>query len=382
MATLNILLGAGFSVPSGFPTGKQLNEKFSQGVENKLLKMSSGEWFFDEHSAAYSSNGKLNTDYISISYLLTEFIKKFKSEVNNEFDYEEFFDWFNSNYNNQPLLEELSEKANGRIKEDHNFEDKSAHYIKSPNINQYNMLYECFNYLIGDVLHRSYKIEAEKNQYKSIIDTFNDYDSVNIFTLNHDLLMEYLLREYSVENSNGFSTENSFIVGDDNNKIEIFEKESYTENVKLFKLHGSIDYYQFEELVNNKGISQRTGNYWYFKPKTYHDKHFARRINPETGDTIQDYNWKIIPQFLTGKNKKDLLVDKNHYEFVYKAFKESFENCNTLLVIGYSFGDSHINEVIKESAESYDFEIININPSKTFPYRQDKLTEYEYISDF
>ncbi len=307
MANLNVLLGAGFSVPAGFPTGNQLNQKFSQGVENNLLKMSLGEWFFDEHSAAYSNNGKLNNDYLKISYLLTEFINKFKSESKKDFDYEEFYDWFYENYNSQSLIEELSKNANKRIKEDHNLEDNSADYLNSPDINHYKMLFECFNHLIGDLLGRDYQKVATKEQYSRIIEDFQEYDSVNIFTLNHDLLMEYLLKEFNVKYSSGFSTENSFITGDDNNKIEIFDRESYKEKVKLYKTHGSIDNYLFEELVDNKGISNRTGKYWYFKPKSYYDKHYAKRIDLKTGETLQQYNWNITPQFLTGKNKKELL---------------------------------------------------------------------------
>ena len=382
MANLNILLGAGFSVPAGFPTGYQLNQKFLNDVKNNLLKMSSSEWFFDEHSDAYSNNGKLNTDYLKISYLLTEFINKFNSESESDFDYEEFYDWFNENFNNQALLEELSEKANSHIKEDHNFKENSAHYINSPDINQYNMLYDCFNHLIGDLLGRAYQKRETKNQYEKIIETFKEYDGVNIFTLNHDLLMEYLLKEFNLKYSSGFSAENSFITGDDNNKIEIFDKESYTEKVKLFKTHGSIDNYLFEELVVNKGISNRTGKYWFFKPKSYDDKHFAKRINLKTGETVQQYNWNVIPQFLTGKNKKELFTDDNYYQFVFEKFKASFKDCDKLIIIGYSYGDSHINEIIEECVELFDIEIVNINPSKTFPFENKKLTELKYISEF
>jgi hypothetical protein len=313
---------------------------------------------------------------------LTEFINKFKSETKSDFDYEEFYDWFNENYDNQNLIEELSECANLRIKKDHDFENNSTHYIKSPDINQYNLIYDCFNYLIGDLLGRAYQKETTKEQYRKIIESFNEYDNVNIFTLNHDLLMEYLLKEFNVKYSSGFSTKNSFLTGDDNIKIEIFDSETYTEKIKLFKTHGSIDNYIFEELVNNKGISTRTGKYWYFKPKSYHHKHFAKKIDLETGKTIQQYNWNIIPQFLTGKNKKELLADNNYYQFVFEKVKESFKECDKLIIIGYSYGDSHINEIIEECVELYDFEIVNINPSKTFPFENENLTELKYINEF
>ena len=375
MANLNVLLGAGFSAPAGYPTGGLLNQKFFVNMEDKMLRMSSGEWVWDDYDDATSNNGRLNYKYLNISYLLSEFVEMYQQEYFKVFNYEEFYDWFKELYGNQELIEKLSEKVNARLRNDFGIDDTSEHIIKDPNINQYRNVYESFNYLIGDLLGRNYKRETKKSEYKPILDFFKEFENVNIFTLNHDLLMEYLLYENSVNFSDGFSSLNSIITGQNNEKLEVFIN-SFPEKVKLFKLHGSVNYYCFEEIVQDGMLSRRTDNYWFFKPNSYHNKHYAKRINPVTNEIIQQWNWNTVPQFLTGKNKKDFLTNQNFYKDIYKTYINSFENCDTLLIHGYSFSDLHINSVIKNSLDKYEFKIININRSRTFPFRKNYSTDF------
>lgn len=374
MSSINIILGAGFSRPAEFPTGNQLNQKFFKSMENKMLRWSSGEWIWDEYDSATSNNGRLNYDYLNISYLLSEFVEKYQASLFRVFDYEEFFDWFRENYGNNELISELSDKANTRLKSDFGINDKSHHILKNPGINEYSKIYDTFNYLIGDLLGRKYKSEEKKDFYQPFINYIKNWDEVKIFTLNHDLLLEYLFKEYKIKYSDGFSKEESFIVGEQGEPLEYF-KNSYIEKIKLFKIHGSIEYYRFDELIEEGLISHRTGDYWFFKPENYYNKHYAKRIDIKSGEVIQKYNWNTVPQFLTGKNKMDFINNQHFYGDLYKEFNNSFTNCDELLLIGYSFSDLHINSVIKISIDSKQFSIININPRIVFPFRKDYKTD-------
>jgi hypothetical protein len=374
MTKLIVVIGAGFSRAADFPTGNDLNQKFFESMENKILNMSSDEWVWDEYDDATSNNGRLNSDYLNISYLLSEFVECYQREFCRIFNYEEFYDWFRDKYNNQELLEELALKVNERLKKDFKIDDSSEHIIKEPNINHYNKIYKSFNYLIGDLLLRPYKRVEKKDYYKVFIDYLNHFEEIEIYSLNHDLLIEFLLSEFNINYSDGFTTNNSPIRGDNNEILKIFDNY-YPNKIRLYKLHGSIDYHLFEEMIEEGAISRPTGKYWYYKPGTYHNKHFAKRIDLSTNEVVQKYNFNTLPQFLTGKNKMDFIQGQHFYGDLYDNFVKTFINCTELLTIGYSFADLHINSVIKSSIDKYNFKIVNVNPGQKFPYRKDYTTK-------
>lgn len=385
MSKLIVILGAGFSIPAGFPSGNLLNQKFFKGLENKMLRMSSGEWTWDEYDSASSNNGRLNYDYLNISYLLSEFVEKHQTKTYRIFNYEEFYDWFIENFNNKLLIDELAEKVNRRLKSEFNIDHSSNHILKNPGSNEYRKMFESFNYLIGDLLGRSYRQEEEGDHYNPFIDYLisADNDDVEIFSLNHDILLEYLLNQRDVKFSDGFSTENSCIVGENNEPLPCFQN-LFTEKIKLYKIHGSLNYYRFEELIRDGVINRNTGKYWFFKPGTYQNKHYAKRIDPQTKKVVQDFNWNTVPQFLTGKNKKEYFKDQHFYKEIYSHFRASFVNCDRAIIIGYSYADTHVNEIIKNAIDIDDFNVININPGIEFPFRRDytakNISNYSTIS--
>ncbi len=269
MSNLIVLLGAGFSIPAGFPSGIDLNQRFFLSLENKMLRMSSGEWVWDEYDSATSNNGRLNYDYLNISYLLSEFVEKFQTSYYKVFDYEEFYDWFTDNYNNQVLISQLAKNVNKRIINEYNVDSTSKHLLKNPGTNEYRKLFESFNYLIGDLLGRDYNTEEKQGLYCPFIEYINKdiSDETRIFSLNHDVLLETLFSKNNIEFSDGFSKSKSPIVGENNEPLSCFQNH-YSEKFRLYKIHGSIDYYRFEELIKDGVIHRNTGQYWFFKPET------------------------------------------------------------------------------------------------------------------
>lgn len=377
MASLNIIIGAGFSIPAGFPSGNELNEKFFIGLENNILRVSSGEWYFDEHGKTFSHNGRLNTQYLSTSYLLSEFVEKFQKENHSIFNYEEFYDWFNQVNGNVNLIEELSEIVNARIKISHpRMKDDSYYLIQNPDINLYYIIKRSFNFLIKDLLEREYNKNSTLDTYEPFINYISKWDNVNIFTLNHDLLLEHILDNYNIEYSDGFSKENTQIFGSNEEAISTFQNK-YESRIKLFKLHGSIDFLEMFCQKRNSNI--------FFKPNTYRDRHFIKTYNGNNGELEEIVNANIVPQFLTGKDKINSINNHFYYEKLYNYFNESFSSCDEVAVIGYSYGDKHINSIIKNSTDNYNFRVLNINPSIKFPFRKnysrDLITDLNYISN-
>jgi len=60
---------------------------------------------------------------------------------------------------------------------------------------------------------------------------------------------------------------------------------------------------------------------------------------------------------------------------MYERFNESFKEINVLYIIGYSYRDTHINKIIKEALDKYDFQVVNVNPDIDFPFRKKYLQE-------
>ncbi len=76
-------------------------------------------------------------------------------------------------------------------------------------------------------------------------------------------------------------------------------------------------------------------------------------------------NWDIVPKIVTGKNKKLNIERDKMFRVLYKNFVENISKLEKLIIVGYSFSDPHINEVI----ENFKFEIpeiISINPENNF----------------
>lgn len=365
MAT-TFILGAGFSIPAGFPSGQTLNQKFFYNVENNILKFSSGEWSWDEYGKVESNNGRLNHEHLNISYLLSELVARFQDEVLLPFDYEEFFDWINRDYSKE-FITSACMKVNERLKA----EKKHITYLfHNPDINQYLQIQESYIYLIADLLNRNYKREENIQLYSSVLKIICEQNS-DIFTLNHDLLLEFLFSKKEISYSDGFTTNNSLLINENRESIPTFQ-DYYPERLKLYKLHGSIDYYRFSEMKESSGNwYERTGNFWFFKTQNYWDKHGAIQINPTTREIVQHLNPDIKPQFLTGKSKLSLIETHKIYKTLYKKLEDSLLTNKRLIIIGYSYRDIHINKLILKTLKSNPCEIININPYFDFPFRRD-----------
>lgn len=367
MAT-TFILGAGFSIPAEFPSGHSLNEKFFKKLENNILKFSDGRWTWNEYDPSAARNGRLNLDHLNISFLLSELIEYFQKSTFLPFDYEEFFDWIHKDYDDAIIKQccyEVNERLNSRKSPSY-----SGHLFQNPGLNEYRKIQDCYSYLIADLLGRDYKKEESVNQYSQFIDSIKKDAETNIFTLNHDSLLEFLMTKNNLRYSDGFSTINSRIVNSENEKMPVFTNE-YQNGIKLFKLHGSINYYLFSAMKpSENGIYYYTGDYWFFKPKKYWDLQTCKLIGQDNGEVLQVVNPDIKPQFLTGKSKLEIINNHLIYKELYDSLQKSLLTTNKLIIIGYSYRDTHVNKLIKEFLDVNSCEIVNVNPYVSFPFRR------------
>lgn len=200
-------------------------------------------------------------------------------------------------------------------------------------------------------------IELYKSFYQKIINK-NRKNPINIFTTNYDVYNETALDRLNFLYNNGFSgtVERKFnpmlykymYVENMNLNKDVWEPVSYYFN--LIKLHGSITWEKHDiEIYENINLK-----------------------NDNDNKSIDEANKVMIyPSPL--KDRSTLMTP---YSDLFRFLENSlFLNNSTLIVIGYSFGDDHINRVIYNALANPTFRLIifgNSDNIKKLIERNDK----------
>lgn len=219
------------------------------------------------------------------------------------------------------------------------------------------------NYKKQFLEHYVLNIDYSKNHFhkmflKRIISRESHLNKVNIFTLNYDLLIEKSAEELGIIVNNGFFgfTVRKFDPSYYNidyhikgfNKIKPFNK-----SINLYKLHGSINWKEDPSAVPYGIVEQQP---------TFKDGKLE----------IEDYENKIIYPVQT-KIKQSLDLP---YSEIFRAFVNQLNSKNsTLIIIGYSFYDDHVNDIIANSLSNPDFNLV------VFSYENEKENS-ENLSPF
>lgn len=168
----------------------------------------------------------------------------------------------------------------------------------------------------------------------------NSPKTIDLFTLNFDLLLETILLEtIGTENFQDFHVPRdkwSLI----DNKKRFFFSPDLSQNmfgdrkVKLHHLHGSLS--SFKDIKTGKTFKITTEDL---------------RMNNVYKNI---FNLNITPSIVTGGGKS-VKVQDDPFKFYYNNFRRKMtsENdlCDELFIIGYSFRDEHINESICKRLE-------------------------------
>ncbi|HRE04233.1 MAG TPA: SIR2 family protein [Opitutaceae bacterium] len=141
---------------------------------------------------------------------------------------------------------------------------------------------------------------------------------VDIFTLNHDTLIERLLKGVNITFADGFSE----CDGD----VTYFNSNWPSSNCRLFKLHGSVDWYRFQS-----GGKDR------YARVSRHDSILRDR----SGDLLDGVD--STPVFLTGTYVKEKNYGVNFFGEHFSEFRQRLCTHEKLVCCGYGWGDSGIN---------------------------------------
>lgn len=366
------LFGSGFSMPIGLPVCSGINEYFLRDNRLNILRASSGEirWI-DFASESLRNTRGYQHDWIRYGYLLNELVRIYRHNQNDQFkNYEHFFQFIADNIVDRKFLDELKNSAKTKFLSNHpnhvlDLKMKDHLFADIPS----SQLIHVLNELIADLLFP----RKAQYEYQKVYGRFIQYcqllDQFDILSLNHDLVLEYLQDNLNFPKLNdGFSTKNSNLINDYNQPIKTFNGD-FSEGNRFIKLHGSVDLYQLQHLDSQDGPLISTGENTYYKTTDYHEKQTPNRIDPKTGEILQSIQFDITPRFITGTNKESILKEDSMYQTLLSAGNKIIMEHSTLVVIGYSFGDEHVNQIIWKGLNSGNIQsVINVNPGMDFPY--------------
>jgi len=179
------------------------------------------------------------------------------------------------------------------------------------------------------------------------------FRELKVFTLNHDCLLDRYLRDSDVTVVDGFDQENNLGIRTWNPALfDCLSTHSTDPVVRLFKLHGSINWRRFRprEAQNEAPL----GNPW-------REEYVGIRSNPEL-ESVKDAQGRKHEEldralFLAGTfNKMFSYLNHTFLELHYR-FHRALGETTRLVVSGYGFGDKGINNRITDwmcSASSSD----------------------------
>lgn len=352
--SISFLLGAGFSVPKGYPTGKEMNDRLLDFDVRRVDFSPSGTLVVSVGGdIPHFQIGDVKNIYQKVFIFCKRLIKEYAKAHSGDFDYELFYDFIRT--------EEVKEHRYVVLCNDllTGTESYEGYLSKVPAI--YSQMVAL---LLKDREGRTfYNDEPFKisggggyNGFLKYLSNLKQEYVMNVHTLNHDLLFESFNHTLDINGSvsDGFDEYGSDYYGN-----LVYDKgtyrcrlERYTGRyntpIRLFKLHGSLDYVLFyRKGVNCSMIPER-----YVKIK----------YGIGTGDIMKSYGTKMKYElspyeyhadFLTGttskirRYKEPLLFKK-----LFKKFKNNLRCAERLIIIGYGCKDEEINNIIKEY---YDF---------------------------
>lgn len=323
------LLGSGVSIPAEMPSTEDITEK-----------VLSGEGIYHWPDSTYRFAEPSNKDEHVLR--VVEFLNILKFDIDRYYqynperltNYEDLYymaaqieDSESGNFDNpavQPLIDKIFPEIK-RILIGNKFRREEWRLI--------DLAHEATNY-IEDVVRCLLFREPKSTEYlESLKDACLDrqFSKIDIFTLNHDKVLEEFFSKNGIQFTDGFD--------EPVNDVRYWNPdlfETSCSKVRLFKLHGSVNWFRFRpdggDWSNESIGIPLSKDIWYTK-------------NPQ-GQMQLPVDGR--PILLLGTFNKMLEYTSGIYTFLHCQFYHSLANTNRLVVCGYGFGDKGINNRIIE----------------------------------
>lgn len=307
------LFGAGVSIPSGIPSTSDITNKVLGG-ENIYFLTTAQKFIYlnQNHGNDPTLDVNLPERIRKLLRILHNYFQDHYSFMNREINYEDYY-----NFLEQLYFEEAGEIENPIVNffASHLFQTHSDLFepiLNYNNLRLIELIHFAADYTRFIVARELNCNPNHLNQFKFINDLIKDseIDRAYIFTLNHDLLLEQSLSDANLKFSNGFEVNHS--------GKKVWNKNSYKGKLNLFKLHGSIDWV----------ITEMSDPY---------------NKNVQMLDSQDCLTKTDSPEILIGSINNYFGYSRKIYFELECLFSEKLEDCDRLIVIGYSFRDKWIN---------------------------------------
>ena len=241
---ITFLLGAGSSIPAGMPSTETLTEIVLLGADMKTAK----SVFRHTHSTYYLGYPNVpGEDCVPQVHGLLQILKgevdryyKTRHAANYENLYylaSQIHDSELREYDNpavQPLIDKIQPAVQSLLVPDVNG-DRTEWSLSD-------LAYETVHYIYDIVWRKLLSSTIDSSKLSLLTEAVQSGNPVDIFTLNHDTVIDECLRAAGVKNyADGF--------GEAINEVRYFSPEVYYttgNSVRIFKLHGSINWFRYD----------------------------------------------------------------------------------------------------------------------------------------
>lgn len=363
MKTIGIgfLLGSGISIAAGMPSTMDITERILSG--QGIMRDSTTVYEFGQ--PMYGQNDEYVPRVLKfLQVLKCEVEKYYISDLEKSTNYEDLYflasqihDSESGEYDN-PAIQPLIDKITPDIEPLLVGEDSETSMNSVIDIAR-----EATHYIEDIVWQFLGDNPSQCNHLGWLTDACLDDSqiNINIFTINHDTILEHCLRENNIEFVDGFGIS---LNGVRYWEPELFETMSL-ERIKLMKVHGSVDWFRLRS-QHDDGIVERIG--------ITLNGDFEHTVDP---DGISQRAVESRPIILVGTLNKMLQYTNWIYAELYSQFRKSLRACNALVISGYSFGDKGINSSVWEwiNAEAgHKVAIIHPDPASLKEYSRPAIS--------
>lgn len=320
--SISFLLGAGFSVPFGYLTAEDINEKFLTLDTSSIDFIPSGQLV-----KKCVPDEWISTNLYSMRYRFCLKLIEYYSMNKGFFDYEKFFDFITDT--NRLKSEECRRLADDIVTE------YTSYDILIDGLD------DICNQLIRYILSDDELMRKDNSQpyfsFLSYLQKTCKDRIVNIHTLNHDLLFKHF--NETVLNrtlSDGFGSEGSkFCINGTPGCLEYYQ-DKYDTNLRLYKLHGSFNYVVVRAEHEKSAVCVK------IPPKT------SPAAIVDKGN-LPNNTYALSPYFLTGCScKTDRYNDLLYFRKTFEHFENNLKDAEKLIIIGYGCKDKGINDLLKK----------------------------------
>lgn len=333
-----ILLGAGSSLPAGYPSTNAITNLVLTGVG--ITRATDSSYYIEDNTEdvqdgttvlankmAKKLYSEMNThneyygldqipNYEDIAYLATQGCEQWSGEIDNPIILE---------FINRLRIEMASEICELK---DH------SHKTCFDNAGKDDMLASLFeetrNYIADIVWRCLLRSPRSLNHLNMIKYIFENSELTSLSTLCHDYHLETFLREEGIALADGFSESAEGGIRFWNNNLFSDEKTPY------LKLHGSIDWFE---------LTPRSGDIYDYSVGLLAQHLDCMRLKTSTGDRL---NSRGRPLLLIGTFNKISEYSSGIFRDLHCCFRSTVRKADLLVVCGYSFGDKGINSEIAD----------------------------------